>query len=279
MIKIKFILIFLFFYLFSFLGVRAQDSQNFRLRINNLFWKGVATDTEAEIEFGRNVAAKMLGKYELYKNEAATDYVSKIGVGITSVVGRTEIQYYFGVLDTDDINAFATTGGYIFITRGALKKMNNEAELVAVLAHEISHDIKRHVIERLKLKSKDRSVTAGVAKILGAGSLAAQIALERLNGFAFKLLIEEGLSKENEYEADSKAIEIMITLNYPPKYYIDYLKKIQPVVESNNSILSKTHPSIINRINNIDEFIKNNNIEASEGEININRFRGFFENF
>ena len=102
-------------------------------------------------------------------------------------------------------------GGYIFVTTGALKLMRNEAQLAGVLAHELAHINQKHIVKQLNLQSTDRSMTSGIAQILGGATLSAKIALERLNDLAFKMLMEEGLSKKDE--ADANQVQALAPLN------------------------------------------------------------------
>ena len=180
-------------FIFSFVFAVSGQAQEFRLRAHHIFWKNQEAGTQREIDFGRGVSAKILGKYPLLRDERKVHYISQIGTGISAQLGRPELRYYFGILDTDEINAFAVPGGYIFVTMGALKLMRNEAQLAGVLAHELSHIGQKHIVRKLKLQSTDRSLTSGIAQVLGSSTLAAKIALERLNDIAFKMLMEEGL--------------------------------------------------------------------------------------
>jgi len=262
--------IFILFYGFAASGY----SQEFRLRAHHLFWKNQEANTEREIDFGRGVSAKILGKYPILRDEGTVRYISQIGTGISAQLGRPELRYFFGILDTDEINAFAAPGGYIFVTRGALKLMRNEAQLAGVLAHELAHIDQKHIVRKLKLQSTDRSVTSGIAQVLGGATLTAKIALERLNDLAFKMLMEEGLSKEDEADADKKALEMLMSTGYDLQSYLDYLQSLKPYLEQGQAkVLSKTHPTIIFRYNNLREFIKKNDLENFKGKKNEKRFQ------
>ena len=161
-----------------------------------------------------------------------------------------------------------------FVTRGALILMSNEAQLAGVLAHELAHVDQKHIVRKLKLQSTDRSVTSGIAQVLGGATLSAKIALERLNDLAFKMLMEEGLSKEDEADADQKALEMLTSLGYDPQSYLDYLQSLKPYLEQGQAkVLSKTHPTIIFRYNNLREFIMKNDLENFKGKKNEKRFQ------
>ena len=252
------------------------NAHEFRLRANHIFWKNQEAGTEKEIDFGRGVAAKILGKYPIFKDEEKVNYVSQIGTGISAQLGRPELRYYFGILDTEDINAYAAPGGYIFVTTGALKLMRNEAQLAGVLAHELAHIDQKHIVKQLNLQSSDRSLTSGIAQILGGATLSAKIALERLNDLAFKMLMEEGLSKKDEADADQKALEMLISTGYDPQSYLDYLLSLKPHLEQGQAkVLSKTHPTIDTRIKILSEFISKHELDSIQGKKNEKRFKQF----
>ena len=260
----------------SFSFTFPVNAHEFRLRANHIFWKNQEAGTEKEIDFGRGVAAKILGKYPIFKDEEKVNYVSQIGTGISAQLGRPELRYYFGILDTEDINAYAAPGGYIFVTTGALKLMSNEAQLAGVLAHELAHINQKHIVKQLNLQSSDSSLTSGIAQILGGATLSAKIALERLNDLAFKMLMEEGLSKKDEADADQKALEMLISTGYDPQSYLDYLLSLKPHLEQGQAkVLSKTHPTIDTRIKILSEFISKHELDSIQGKKNEKRFKQF----
>ena len=267
----------IYIFIISFIFTSFGNAQEFRLRAHHVYWKNQGANTEREIDFGRSVSAKILGKYPIMRNEQKVRYISQIGTGISAQLGRPELRYYFGILDTDEINAFAAPGGYIFVTKGALKLMRNEAQLAGVLAHELAHIDQKHIVRKLKLQGVDRSLTSGIAQVLGGASLSTKIALERLNDLAFKMLMEEGLSKEDEAEADQKALEMLMSTGYDLQSYLDYLLSLKPYLEQGQAkVLSKTHPTIEFRYNNLHEFITKNNLEKFQGKNNEIRFKTNF---
>ena len=88
------------------------------------------------------------------------------------------------------------------------------------------------------------------------------------------MLMEEGLSKEDEADADQKALEMLTSLGYDPQSYLDYLQSLKPYLEQGQAkVLSKTHPTIIFRYNNLREFIKKNDLENFKGKKNEKRFQ------
>lgn len=254
--------------------VSSAEAQEFRQRLHHLHWSRQGADTESEIEFGRKVAAKVLGKFPLLKDERIVDYVTRLGAALAAQLGRPELRFYFGVLDTGDINAYAAPGGYIFITRGALTAMRDEAQLAGALAHEIAHINLRQIVRKLKLRKQDRSVTTGLAQVLGGASQTARIAIERLNDLAFELLLKEGLSKEDEMEADRNAVEMMAATGYRVGRYLDYLESLQPLLEKGEGkVLSKTHPPLSLRVKQLRLFLEQQGINPRLGKTNALRFQ------
>ena len=107
-----------------------------------------------------------LSKYPLLDNPKAQEYINLIGQGIVAMYGRSDINYYFAVIDASHINAYATPGGYMFITSGLLKNCKNEAQLAGVIAHEISHINRKYILEKFNLKGKDNSVISKIGTTL-----------------------------------------------------------------------------------------------------------------
>ena len=128
-------------------ATNAAAESDFRRRAHavnsNEFETG---DIQAEVAFGREIAARILGREPLRDNAELARYVTLIGQALALNSGRSELSFYFAVLDSEQVNAYSTPGGYVFVTRGALKQMRDEAELAAVLAHEIAHVQLRHII-------------------------------------------------------------------------------------------------------------------------------------
>lgn len=105
---------------------------------------------QEEKEYGLKAAEFLIKKYGYYDNVKVNDYVSKVGQKIVSNVAKRKINYTFYVLDSNEINSFALPGGFIFITKGTLSYISNEAELAGILAHEIAHVEKCDCLKTLR---------------------------------------------------------------------------------------------------------------------------------
>ncbi|MBU2510319.1 M48 family metalloprotease [bacterium] len=260
----------------GFTGQEAVVAQepDFRLRLHQLDNDYTQEDIEVEIEFGRNLAARILSTYKLLDNKGLQNYITLLGNGIATQVGRPELQYYFAVIDTDDINAYACPGGYIFFTKGAIKVMENEAQLAGVIAHEIWHVNFRHVVKPLKIRAKGDSLTSGIAAAIGSGTATARVLFNQLTEKAYQLLFEEGISREAELATDTAAVESLVTLGYDWSSYRDYLRAIESKPENKyRKVLSKTHPSITLRVESINNLAQSLNISDELGKKNANRYK------
>jgi predicted Zn-dependent protease len=107
---------------------------------------------EEEYYIGRSVAALILSYYPAYENEALTSYINTVGQAVVFSSARPEIYagYHFLILDTDEVNAMAAPGGFIFISKGLLRRCANEEMLAAILAHEVGHVCAKHGLQSIK---------------------------------------------------------------------------------------------------------------------------------
>jgi len=200
-------------------------------------------DTEKEIDIGRGIAATVAGRYPLSADVPLTTYVNLVGQTVSGEAPRPGITYRFGVLETPDVNAFASPGGYIFITRGALDLIGSEAELAAVLAHEVGHVNRRHVVEQIRKadvmrEARDQTGITGekLDKYVGAGAN----------------VLFTGLSRGDEEEADSLGVEYAASAGYDALGLAAFVTKLaQRRNEGQLAELLSTHPAPAIRLANV----------------------------
>jgi predicted Zn-dependent protease len=198
---------------------------------------------EEERGVGREVAAKAVAFFHLYKDDALTRYVNLVGATVAAQAERQDITYHFAVLDSDDINAFSAPGGYIFITRGALALCEDESELAGVLAHEVGHIAGKHV---LKIVERDKALRAGMdeAKAYTPGSAYMQ---KMSKGILVKL-IDQGLAPGDEFDADQRGIKYAHAAGYPADGLQRFLTKLDQATEQGGqSFWTRTHPKVPDR--------------------------------
>ncbi len=173
-----------------------------------------------EIEIGQQMHPKILQQYGRYEDEALQQYVNEIGQRIAKASHRPGLVYTFTVLDSDEVNAFALPGGFIYVTRGIMAYLNSEAELVAVLGHEVGHVTARHA---------SRQQTGAMASGIGAtliGILTGSPDLMQVANMAGTALVR-GYGRDMELEADALGAEYLGRLDYDPEAMIDVVRLLK----------------------------------------------------
>lgn len=230
------------------------------------------SDVLAELEFGRKLAAKILGRYKLYDKPELTRYINLVGQSVAQNANRPEITFYFGILDTDHVNAYAAPGGYIFITRGALSMMQDEAELAAVLAHEVAHITEKHIVKELDIKGKTGDDSELFTKLLGSFTESGRALVNKILDGALKLLFDKGLKKDDEYEADKTGVILLTSSDYDPMALKNYLTRVSKLDKEPLKNVLNTHPSFSSRLAKLDQVIELNNLSAIEATKHEKRF-------
>ncbi len=165
---------------------------------------------------GEEIHAEMLASIGMYDNPELNTYLEGIVNDIVSVSEMAGEEFTFTLLDSPDINAFATTDNYVYINRGLLGYMANEAQLASVLGHEVSHITQKHISQM--------PTAAGAAKVLSGliGTLSgSQDAYQAGMAYADSLL--KGHGRDNELEADTSAARYMAKLGYDPEQMLEML--------------------------------------------------------
>ncbi|MDR2178315.1 MAG: M48 family metalloprotease [Treponema sp.] len=205
---------------------------------------------EQEYYIGRAVGANILSRYKMRQDAAAlTKYLNEICTVIVINSPRPEIYngYHVAILDSMELNAFATPGGHIFITRGLLACADSEDALAAVIAHEIGHIQLQHSIKAIKnsrITSAIITTASSTAKVLGSAELKelAGVMDESVNEI-ITTLIDKGYSQEQEFEADTAAMSLLAAAGYDPAALISMLQQIERNQREHSGGLIKTHPS------------------------------------
>ena len=204
---------------------------------------------EQEIVLGQGIASNLLGAAPLLPNRNVQRYVNRVGRWLAVQTERPDLPWQFAVLDDTGINAFAAPGGYIFITSGMLARMNNEAELAGVLAHEIAHVLKKHHLQAIK-KSAGMSLFADIGSHVVVAKTGVNSALANNLAGAFKEVYTRGLDKEDEFEADRMGVVIAARAGYDPYGLPAVLQMMQAFSpqDSGFALMFKTHPPLADRL-------------------------------
>jgi predicted Zn-dependent protease len=205
---------------------------------------------ESEQSLGGGIAVQAYSQIgKRHADEELQRYVNLVGRTVAANGQRPEVTYAFAVLDNPDPNAFAGPGGYIFITKGSLRVMKNEAELAGVLAHEVAHIAKKHMIQTYRRASLVSALQESAAAF---DKNAAQY--KELVDAATDTLFDKGLDKKFEFEADTVGTEIAVISGYDPKGLVNFLKKLETVTDSKGGWF-KTHPPLSERVNKLNTLL------------------------
>jgi predicted Zn-dependent protease len=226
----------------------------------DLFKKGVGVvealqpiGEEEEIVLGEAVAVEAFSRFGgEYPNQAWNRYINLVGNTIAEVSDRPTLNYHFAILNSQEQNAFAAPGGYIFITVGLLKTLKNEAELGGVLAHEVAHVTKKHMLETIRRGAVLGSVSELSLTAMKQNPEMFSSAIDQMT----ELLFTKGLDKDKEFEADVVGIEYAYRAGYHPKGLKDYLQTLAKEEGHVESKFFTTHPSTALRISKIDILLK-----------------------
>ncbi len=194
---------------------------------------------EEERAIGGSLALEVFRNFGgQYKNDKLQRYISLVGLSVAGVSDRADIPYHFAVLNSPTPNAFATPGGYIFVSSGLLKLVRNEAELAGILGHEVAHVAKRHA-----LKTIERSKTlSGFSQLTTSILDSDPGVLDNIVKEMSSTLFTKGLDKNLEYEADKFGMDYAYRVGYNPGGLRDFMKVLGKSQES-RSVLLSTHPT------------------------------------
>ena len=217
-----------------------------------------------EYYIGRTIGAIVLSKYKPYDDPSATLYLNQLGQTLSRFSDLPELYdgYHFMILDSSEINAFATPSGLIFVTRGMLRCCTSEEALAAVLAHEIGHVQLKHGLQAIE---KDRITKAtAILAIEGTKNFANSDLASLTTTFEDSInditstMINSGYSRAFENEADRAAVTILERVGYSGFGLIEMLRIMKKKLKPGGMDFAKTHPSPTDRIQNIRNVVTGN---------------------
>lgn len=180
----------------------------------------VLMSEQDEIKLGRETHAQIVKRFGgVYADPALQAYVQRVGAQLAAKSHRDNLVYRFTVLDSPEVNAFALPGGYIYITRGLLAYLNTEAEMAAVLGHEIGHVTARHSVRQISgTRAAQIGYTIGSVLVPELRTQVGQGLFNVLGG-----VITSGYGREHELEADRLGAEYLARSGYDPQAMIKVL--------------------------------------------------------
>ena len=211
--------------------------------------KGMAgISLQEEMTIGNSVAVQIVSHYGgLVRDPAVTRRVNLIGKSLARYCDRPGLNYCFGVLNSETVNAFSAPGGYVFITRGLYNTAQNDDQLAGVLGHEITHITARHALNIIR---RQDFIQGGTDLFAQAGGPNSKKLMSIYSGGIGKItitLFETGFGQSQEYKADAKGSQLAATVNYAPDGLRQCLQELQEH-ETPGTAVFPTHPPIQSRI-------------------------------
>ena len=237
------------------LGRRIGQAQDAKKKADDLH----VSDKE-EREIGEAVSEMLRRDYGVMQNREVTKYVSLVGTVLAQASTRPNLDWQFIVLDTDGINAFASPGGIVHITKGALGLIDSEAELAGVLGHEIAHISEKHTA-----KSIEKGARAGFVIDAAPGTKAW---VDQVAQGVYVNIVQKGFDRGDEEEADSKGIALANKVGYNPAGLGTFLTSLsnrnaeRKSDEGRNGLFA-SHPETKGRIDKLTRQIKSDKLTAT----------------
>ncbi|MDR0443999.1 MAG: M48 family metalloprotease [Treponema sp.] len=226
---------------------------------------------EDDYYLGRTVAANILAQYRPYTaNAKLTDYVNRIcqAIVINSTNPASYNGYHVMILNTQEYNAFATPGGHIFITKGLVEAANSEDELAALIAHELAHIVLRHaaeIIDGMSLANQLDSIASQAAALAGNSQSAQKVlALRKATSSIVDTMMKNGFSRDQEYAADARALELLNAAGYDPRALISMLQVLQRVQSGQRGGFNSTHPTPADRISRANSSVSKYQVNTTQ---------------
>ena len=215
---------------------------------------------EEELVIGKQMTAIIIGSSQLHTNVRLQKYVNRVGLWVAMQSTDKEAintDWQFIIIDTPDFNAFSMPGGYIVISSGVIDRLSSEAELAAVLAHEIVHVEQKHQVRAIEKDNRwsdvgDLAFTAADYNKTQSGgysqnALKNRQLLQAASGVA-QNLYTKGLGRDDELDADAKAVVLMTRAGYDPYAYLSVLQIIESIDDDKKVLMLATHPKVSERI-------------------------------
>ena len=190
-----------------------------------------------EVDLGKGINQQLVngGQIKLYQEASLNSYVNRIGQELAAVSDRPNIPYTFQIVEDDAVNAFATMGGYVYVTTGLMAAADNEAELAGVIGHENGHIADRHAVKQMR----QAAITQGITGALGVNR-------DRLINIGTQVALQLPASRSDEYEADVHGFESMGRAGYDQSGMVSFMQKL--VRSGSQPEFLRTHPNAQNRV-------------------------------
>jgi len=205
-----------------------------------------------EVALGRQLAAEVERQGKFIDDPVVAEYVNRVGQNI-ALHSDAKIPFTIKVLDSDDVNAFALPGGFLFVNKGAILAADSEAELAGVMAHEIAHVAARHGVEQASKATILQYATIPLIFLSGGLGYLAYEAYQIGVPLAFLKF-----TRGSEAEADKLGAQYLWAAGYDPNHFLSFFEKLEKKEKGKPGTLSKlfgTHPPTPDRITKVHDLL------------------------
>lgn len=245
----------------AFSLIVAQSNVSYAFNWRDLILPGIqviqltSLSDRQEVELGKQINNEILKQVTLYNDPEINNYVQQIGQRLVPNSDRPNLPYTFQVVRDNNINAFATAGGFVYVNTGLLRAADNEAQVAGVMAHEIAHITNKHALKQMR----QRILARGVADAAGVD-----------NNVLVAVGVEVGLnlpkSRRDEYEADQDGLTTMVRSGYAPSGLIQFFQKLLNAGGGSLPTILRTHPHTEDRIANLQQLLQQAQINPNTGD-------------
>ncbi|MBN1795733.1 MAG: M48 family metalloprotease [Sedimentisphaerales bacterium] len=212
---------------------------------SQLMLLGEDQDIELGKQYSPEIEKQLGGRIQ---NTSLQNYLDMVGQRMARVSHKPYFEYTYVALEDDMINAFALPGGPVFITKGMLKKLENEAQLASIFAHETTHVVARHSAAQMSREiGISFALSVASSKASGSAMQVADIASQMI-GLSY--------SRTQEREADIGGLEYMTKAGYDPYEMVKTMQMLEEESQERPLEFFSTHPNPENRIEYIEEEIR-----------------------
>jgi predicted Zn-dependent protease len=239
-----------------FAGRKHKDVENIGNRKINGRIAGIFPNfvsLEKEIQLGAQFAQLFEETARLVEDPVVTEYVDRLGQKIVKH-SDAKVPFVFKVVDTEEVNAFALPGGYLYVNKGLILEADNESELAGVLAHEIAHVTARHATERM---TKGQLLQFAAIPALFVGGGLAGVGIQNGLGLGLNLAVL-GITRKSEAEADQLGTQYLWNTEYDPQGFITFFEKLEARQKDKPGKFAgffRTHPTPESRIEKVQKEI------------------------
>jgi len=203
----------------------------------------VLLSSSQEKEMGRDAARRLEEKVGLYEVEPLRNYVDNVGSRVAVYSQRPDLEYRFQILDAFIVNALALPGGHVYVTRGLLRRVDSEAELAGVLAHEVAHVAAYHAVKRQQWSVVTMLASLALAAETGGSSLGGSLVAGEV--------LQRGYTRASEEEADRLGLRYLTRAGYAPsglRSFLEELQRLNDRTPNRDLLFLRTHPFLADRI-------------------------------